>query len=114
GANEDDLNLEVKKKIELFGMGPHVTINGKKFDPNRIDFKQQKGVTEIWEVYNKPDMMGSLHPFHIHGTQFKILSINEAEPPLHLRGYKDTINLQPGDKAQIAITFPETGIFMYH
>lgn len=110
----DQLNLEVTKKIELFGMGPHVTINGKKFDPNRIDFKQQKGVTEVWEVYNKPDMMSSLHPFHIHGTQFNILSINGKEPPPHLRGLKDTINLQPGDRAQIAVSFPETGIYMYH
>ena len=57
-------------------MGEMVTINGKKFDMNRIDFTQEVGVTEVWELYNKPDMMGGMnHPFHIHGTQFKIISV---------------------------------------
>lgn len=108
------MNLPITKQIEMFGMGPHVTINGKKFDPDRIDFTQEKGVTEIWEVYNKPDMMNSLHPFHIHGTQFKVVSINDETPPLHLQGYKDTISLPPGDKAKIAVKFTEPGIYMYH
>ena len=111
---EEEKNLAVSKHIELFGMGPHVTINGKKFDPERIDFTQDKGVTEIWEVYNKPDMVGTLHPFHIHGTQFKIVSINGEKPPAHLQGYKDTISLQPGDKAKIAVKFEEPGVYMYH
>lgn len=112
---EEEKSLPVTKEIELFGMGHHVTINGKTFDPERIDFTQKKGETEIWEVYNKPDHMGSsIHPFHIHGTQFKIVSINEEEPPAHLQGYKDTISLDPGDKAKIAVKFDEAGIYMYH
>lgn len=34
------------------------------------------------------------HPFHVHGTQFRILSINGSEVPAHLRGWKDTVNIQ--------------------
>jgi len=54
----EEMQKEVSKEIVLFGMMNHGTINGKKFDPNRIDFTQKKGKTEVWEIYNKPDMMG--------------------------------------------------------
>jgi len=113
--SEEEMQKEVSKEIVLFGMMHHVTINGKKFDMNRIDFTQKKGETEIWEIYNKPDMMGGMiHPFHIHGTQFKVISINGEEPPANLQGYKDTISLEPGDRAKIAVKFEEKGVFMYH
>jgi len=112
---EEEMQKEVSKEIVLFGMMQHVTINGKKFDMNRIDFTQKVGETEVWEIYNKPDMMGGMiHPFHIHGTQFKVISINGEDPPENLQGYKDTIALDPGDKAKIAVKFEEKGVFMYH
>lgn len=112
---EEEMQKEVSKEIVLFGMMNHVTINGNKFDPNRIDFTQKVGETEVWEIYNKPDMMGGMiHPFHIHGTQFKVISINGEDPPKNLQGYKDTISLDPGDKAKIAVKFEEKGVFMYH
>ncbi|MBO1002927.1 multicopper oxidase family protein [Pseudogracilibacillus auburnensis] len=113
--SNEEMQKQVSKEIVLFGMGHHVTINGKKFDMNRIDFTQKKGETEVWEIYNKPDMMGGMiHPFHIHGTQFKVISINGEEPPENLQGYKDTIALDPGDRAKIAVKFEEKGVFMYH
>jgi len=55
-----------------------------------------------------------IHPFHIHGTQFKVISINGKEPPENLQGYKDTIAIDPGDKSKIAVKFEEEGVFMYH
>lgn len=104
-----------KREIVLFGHGHHVTINGRKFDPNRIDFTQKRGETVVWEVYNQPDMMGGMvHPFHIHGTQFQVLSVNGEEPPKNLRGYKDTLLVEPGDRYEIAVTFEEKGIYMFH
>lgn len=113
--SEEEMKKQVSKEVVLFGMGHHVSINGKKFDRNRIDFTQRKGETEVWEIYNKPDMMGGMiHPFHIHGTQFKVISINGEEPPEDLQGYKDTIALDPGDKAKIAVKFEEAGVYMYH
>ena len=112
---KEEMQKEVSKEIVLFGMMNHVTINGKKFDPNRIDFTQKKGETEVWEIYNRPDMMGGMiHPFHIHGTQFKVISINGEELPENLQGYKDTIAIEPGDRANIAVKFEEEGVFMYH
>ena len=108
-------NLKVSKTVKLAGMGANVTINGQKFDANRIDFTQRQNDTEVWEIENVNDMMGGMkHPFHIHGTQFQVISIDGKEPPAYLSGLKDTISLQPGQKAKIAVTFPEKGIYMFH
>lgn len=113
--NEEVMSMEVSKEIELAGMAEDVTINGKKFDMDRIDFTQKMGEVEVWEIYNKPDEMGGMiHPFHIHGTQFKVISINDEEPPENLRGYKDTISLDPGDRVKLAVKFDQPGIYMYH
>ncbi|WP_338656999.1 multicopper oxidase domain-containing protein (plasmid) [Sporosarcina psychrophila] len=112
---EEEMNLPVTKKVELFGMMDQVTINGKKFDSERIDFTQQQGVTEVWEIYNKPDEMGGMiHPFHIHGTQFKIISRDGKEPPENERGWKDSISVQPDERVKIAIQFKHKGVYMFH
>lgn len=108
-------NKKVTKTIKLAGMAANVTINGKTFDEKRIDFKQKQNVTEVWEIENVNDMMGGMiHPFHIHGTQFQVISIDGKEPPANLTGLKDTISLQPGQKAKIAVTFHDKGIYMFH
>ncbi|MCK1998350.1 multicopper oxidase domain-containing protein [Psychrobacillus psychrodurans] len=112
---EEEMNLPVTKKVELFGMMDQVTINGMKFDPNRIDFTQEQGVTEVWEIYNKPDEMGGMnHPFHIHGTQFKILSRDGKEPAENERGWKDSISIKPDETVKIAVQFKHKGVYMFH
>lgn len=112
---DEEMNLPVTKKVELFGMMDMVTINGKKFDPERIDFTQQQGVTEVWEIYNKPDMMGGMiHPFHIHGAQFKIISRNGEAPPENEHGWKDSISVEPDERVKIAIQFKHKGVYMFH
>lgn len=108
-------NKKVTKIIKLAGMGPNVTINGKTFNPNRIDFTQKVNQTEVWEIENVKDPMGGMiHPFHIHGTQFQVISIDGKEPPANLSGLKDTISLNPGQKAKIAVKFTQKGIYMFH
>ena len=114
-VTEEEMELPVTKKIELFGMMNMVTINGKKFDPARIDFTQQQGVTEVWEIYNKPDRMGGMiHPFHIHGTQFKVLSRDGKEPPANEQGWKDSISVKPEETVKIAVQFKHKGVYMFH
>jgi len=114
-VTEAEKDLPVTKEIELFGMMEMVTINGKKFDPERIDFTQEQGVTEVWEIYNKPDMMGGMiHPFHIHGAQFKILSRNGEAPPENEQGWKDSISVAPDETVKIAIQFKNKGVYMFH
>lgn len=112
---DEERQLPVNKKIELYGMADFVEINGKKFDPERIDETQKIHVTEVWEIYNKPDMMGGMvHPFHIHGTQFKILSRNGETPPANEYGWKDTFAIASDERVKIAVTFEHKGIYMYH
>lgn len=113
--SEQEKAMPVTKEIELFGMMDMVTINGKKFDPDRIDLRQEKGVTEVWEIYNKPDMMGGMiHPFHIHGTQFKIISRDGKETQPNEQGLKDSVLVEPGERVKLLVTFPEEGIFVFH
>ncbi|MFC7394190.1 multicopper oxidase family protein [Scopulibacillus cellulosilyticus] len=107
--------MKITKKVVLAGMGKDVTINGKKFDKNRIDFNQKVNKTEIWEIENKKDAMGGMeHTFHIHGTQFKVISVDGKTPLEEMQGYKDTISLEPGQKVKIAVKFNHKGIYMYH
>lgn len=112
---EEERNLPVTKKVEFFGMMDQVTINGKKFDAERIDFTQKQGVTEVWEIYNKPDAMGGMiHPVHIHGTQFKIISRNGEAPPKNEQGWKDSFSLKPDERVKIAMQFKYKGVYMIH
>lgn len=112
---EEEKQLPVTKNITLFGHMNMVTINGKKFDPNRMDLHQQQGVTEVWEIYNEPDMMGGMiHPFHVHGTQFKVISRDGEAPPATEHGWKDSISVKPGERVKIAISFKEKGVYMFH
>src|SRR5699024_10883357 len=112
---DEEMDLPVKKEVELFGMMDKVTINGKKFDPDRIDCTQEQGETEVWEIYNKPDDMGGMiHPFHIHGAQIKVLSRDGEKPSENEQGWKDTISVEPEETVKVAVQFKEKGVYMFH
>ncbi len=90
-------------------------IGGKSFDMNRIDETVKAGDTEIWEFDNS--MGTDLHPMHIHGVHFQILSRiggrNTVQP--HETGWKDTVLLMPGEKVKTIMTFPNNlGKFVFH
>ena len=103
------------QQFTLSGMSFMVNINGNQFDMDRIDVEQSLNETVIWEVRNAQDMMGSMvHPFHIHGVQFQVLSCDGVEPPQNEQGWKDTIAVYPGETVRLAVTFSEKGVFMYH
>ena len=104
------------KTIELDGMGHMVTLNGRQFNMNRIDDDVLLGEVEIWEITTaRSMMMGSQgHPFHIHGTQFQVLSRNGNTPYLNELGWKDTIFVGAGETVRIIVKFNFKGVFMYH
>ena len=54
-----------------------------------------------------------LHPFHIHGTQFRILSENGA-PAAHRRGWKDTVRVE-GGVSEVLVKFDHQapGVCLY-
>ncbi|AYM91896.1 multicopper oxidase CueO [Serratia sp. 3ACOL1] len=78
------------------------TINGKAFDMNKPAFEAKRGKYEKWTISGEGDMM--LHPFHIHGTQFRILSENGKPPVAHRAGWKDTV-LVEGWRSEVLVRF---------
>ncbi len=104
------------KTIELDGMGRMVTLNGRKFNMDRIDDNVKQNDIEIWEITTTSRMMmGSQgHPFHIHGTQFQVLSRNGRSPYSNEMGWKDTVFVESGETVRIIVQFKHKGVFMYH
>ena len=86
----------------MMGGGGGFTINGLEMDMNRIDEVVKMGESEIWEIGNAGPMP---HPFHVHNTQFRILSRNGRSPAAHEAGLKDTVLVAPGERVQILVRF---------
>ncbi|MEN0586331.1 MULTISPECIES: multicopper oxidase CueO [unclassified Kosakonia] len=90
-------------------------INGKAFDMATPQFAARKGQYERWVISGEGDMM--LHPFHIHGTQFRILSENGKPPAAHRAGWKDTVEVY-GARSEVLVRFqhdaPKEFAYMAH
>ena len=90
-------------------------INGQAFDMNKPMFAAAKGQHERWVISGQGDMM--LHPFHIHGTQFRILSENGKAPAAHRVGWKDTVRVE-GGVSEVLVKFdhdaPKEHAYMAH
>ena len=108
-------NNPVTRVFELESMGINGTINGRTFDMDRIDEEVNINETEVWIIRNIGGMMQTGgHPFHIHGTQFQIISRDGVNPPLNERGYKDTVFVADGEEVVVRVRFNHLGVFMYH
>lgn len=55
-----------------------------------------------------------LHPYHMHGGSFQIVSRNGQAPYPNELGYKDTVAVNPGETVRIKMKFNFAGVFMYH
>jgi len=88
-------------------------INGKKFNPTRVDEFIASGATEIWSIRNMSPMA---HPFHAHAIQYQILSRNGVPATGIDLGWKDTFLVQPGETVKVIGKFEavNTGDYMYH
>jgi len=90
-------------------------INGKRMDMKRIDEEVTLGKTEIWKIKN-PNRM--VHPFHIHGCSFKILSRNSMPAYANERGLKDTVFIYSNETVELAVQFDYEATknypYMYH
>lgn len=98
----------------MTGMTGMHTINGKTWDPRRIDETVVAGQTEIWEFKNTTD---EPHPVHVHGLQFSVVARwgGRIAPEPFEKGWKDSFLLLPGETARIALVFPDNpGDFLLH
>jgi FtsP/CotA-like multicopper oxidase with cupredoxin domain len=126
-AIPEPAQLEVSRRrrfvMSTMGPGGRLTINGRQMDLTRIDERVLLESTEVWEIFNgnpgRGGMMGGMmnvpHNFHIHGLQFRILSLNGSPPPPALGGWKDTVLLWPNDHLELIVHFEDyLGTYMYH
>jgi FtsP/CotA-like multicopper oxidase with cupredoxin domain len=94
------------------GHGSYWSINGRRFDPDRVDFRVRQGRTERWRLRNTSDMT---HYVHLHEEQWHTVSRNGKPPPPWERGLEDTWRLDPGEYVDVAATFTDyPGLFMVH
>jgi len=77
-------------------------INGQAFDMSKPAFAAERGQYERWTISGEGDMM--MHPFHIHGTQFRILTENGKPPAAHRAGWKDTVWVE-GARSEVLVRF---------
>jgi spore coat protein A len=76
------------------------TINGRAFDLRRIDAGPRLGSTEIWKLTST-----ERHPVHLHLAPFQVLSRNGGSPGRYNAGWKDTVELAPGETVEIIARF---------
>ncbi|GAA1990421.1 multicopper oxidase family protein [Microbacterium pumilum] len=97
-----------------FVMSGH-NINDRQMDMSRVDFTVNVDTSEVWTVRNENPLP---HSFHVHDTQFRVLTIDGAAPPPRLAGWKDTIALEKDRVYRLLVTFDDyadpTTPYMYH
>ncbi|MGD1886912.1 MAG: multicopper oxidase domain-containing protein [Cohaesibacteraceae bacterium] len=90
-----------------------MSINGQPMNMDRIDEEVRKCDTEIWLI----SVDDQLHPFHIHGCSFRILSQNGTTPPAYAQGWKDMVHVVEG-WSEVLVKFehdaPADAPYMYH
>jgi spore coat protein A len=85
------------------------TINGKPYDPGRMDARPRLGTTELWRL--QTDFS---HPLHLHLVHFQVLS-HSGRPAAFDSGWKDTLDLGPGQAATILVPFEGyRGRYVFH
>ena len=101
------------------GMGMMMTrsnrqfsINNAAFDETALNFSVSHNSLERWVVQG--DLM--MHPFHVHGVRFQVLSENGQQPRSENRGWKDTVLVN--GQVELAVRFEKSASpstpFMYH
>jgi len=80
-------------------------INGKSFDPARVDAWVKHGTSEIWELVNEDVDLQIPHAIHLHLVQFRVLDRNGVPEPSYQAYPKDTVKVHPGDVVRIQAKF---------
>lgn len=86
------------------------TIDGRTFDPDRIDITARLGTLEVWELHNAHTVD---HPFHLHSYRVQVLDRDGTPPPYP--AWLDTVLVSGGETVRLAVPFVgEPGRTVYH
>ena len=92
----------------MMGGMMNFTINGRTFDPDRIDTRAALNTVEEWEFVNL-SMMD--HPMHIHTNPFQVVDTHGGAA----RSWKDMVLVRAGDWVRVRTAFRDfPGAAMYH
>ena len=116
GVHTTSKRLVFSSGMGMGGMGGGMMsflIDGKSFDPARIDLTSHVNEVEQWTIENRSSMD---HPFHLHGTQFQVVSrtrggVTVAEPFL---AWRDTVNVAALETVVFKVVQRQLGRRMYH
>ena len=75
-------------------------INGKLFDPDRVDIQSKLNTVEEWTVLNES---AEEHSFHVHTNDFQLMSTNGQ--PHSARGWQDVANVPANGQIVIRTHF---------
>ena len=90
------------------------TVNGRTFDPERVDHKAELGTIETWALINASGYPMS-HYIHIHNVDWYEISRNGQAPTGGESGLKETFRLDPGEIVLVASKFTDNlGQYMVH
>lgn len=121
-----DVSRQLELQMGMMGMmrgmmnrmgmsGGMMSINGDSFDIDHINFSVRKNQFEVWRIGNNSPMV---HPFHIHNTQFKVLSRDGRPAKPYEQGFKDTVIVNQNETVQVLVpTGPYSDTqspYMYH
>jgi len=86
------------------------TVNGEAFDPGRVHVGPELGSTEVWEF-----VTDAHHPVHLHLVNFKVLSRQGRRPLPTDGGWKDTVDVGPGNVVRVLVPFEGyRGKYVFH
>lgn len=108
----DKFDLEYTMDLNTATADGHFiyTINGKTF-PDTDPIKVKEGdLIKVKLINNSPE---DLHPMHLHGHFFQVLSKN-GQPISGSPLIKDTLNILPGEEYEIAFKADNTGNWLFH
>lgn len=87
-------------------------INGKLYDPARIDVSPRLNAVEVWTLYNRSS---EIHPIHIHDIEWQILDINGQSPGPGDSGWKDVFQVPAWKKLRVIGRFTDhLGKYVMH
>jgi spore coat protein A, manganese oxidase len=91
------------------GMKRGWVINGKPFDPVRLDATPKLGAMELWRL--RTDLH---HPLHLHLAHFQVLT-HSGHPRSYDAGWKDTLDMAAGETAEVLVRFDSyQGRYVFH
>jgi FtsP/CotA-like multicopper oxidase with cupredoxin domain len=86
------------------------TIDGKEFDPDRVDQQVRLGTVEEWTVINTSPMD---HPLHLHVWPMQI--VEHLVQPVDPAVWRDVVNLPAQSRTTIRVAFDAfPGRTVYH